>query len=189
MRTETFRIAFYAFAFVFFCTTASAESKNLPPAIAAVVDVQKILQDSLAAKNVQKQIDAQRAKFQLETEKEENALREAEQGLAKERDGLSTDVYTEHERQMRNRTLGIERNFEARRKMLDQGFADAKAVLSKTLQDITETVAHEHGATVIMLKQQILWADPTLDVTDEVLSRLNKKLPQINIKMQPIDKP
>ncbi len=167
----------------------AGEPASIASPVVAVVDVQRILQESLAAKSVQKQIDVQRSKFQAETEKEENALRKAEEDLSKAHDSLSSDAYGEREQQLRQRTLTIERHFESRRKVLDQAFADAKNAISAALLDIVQTAAHERGANIVLLKQQILWANPALDVTDEVLSRLNKKLPQIPIKMGDEDKP
>jgi Skp family chaperone for outer membrane proteins len=159
------------------------DKPTMPAPIVAIIDVQKILQESQAAKNVQKQIDGQRSKFQAETEKEENALRQLEQGLGKARDSVTPEVYGDREQQLRQRTLIVERHVTTRRKILDQAFADAKNAMSATLQEITEAVAHEHGVNIVLLKQQVLWTDSALDVTNEILARLNKKLPNIDIKM------
>jgi Skp family chaperone for outer membrane proteins len=163
--------------------TWADDAKPVVASVTVIVDVQRILQESWAAKSVQKQIDAQRSTFQTETEKEENTLRQAEQDLGRSRDTLGPDAYSEREQQLRQKTLTVERHFESRRKVLDQAFADAKNMMSAALQDIVQAVAHEHGANIVLVKQQVLWADPTLDITSEVLDKLNKKLPQIIVKM------
>ena len=161
----------------------------LPKPIVAIVDVQRILQESLAAKSVQKQLETQRSKFQTQIESEENGLRQAEQELSKAHDQLPADVYTDREQQLRQRFLAVERHVQSRRKVLDQAFTDSMNTVRSSLLEIVDTVGHEHGANLVIVKQQALWADKDLDVTDEILNRLNKKLPQVIIKMAPEETP
>ncbi len=151
--------------------SARAEDKIKALPIIAVVDVQRILQESLAAKSVQKQLDTQRAKFQTETEGEENELRQAEQDLGKSRDQVATTVYAEREQQLRQRFLSVEQHVDTRRKVLDQSFTDSMNSVRSHLLDIVQTVAHERGANLVLIKQQVLWTDASFDVTDEVLGR------------------
>lgn len=164
----------------------------VPPVLAAdndkavtalVVDVQRILDESEAAKGVQKQLNQQRARFQAETEKEENQLRQAEQDLGKSHDRLSAEIYGEREQQLRQRFISVERHVDVRRKMLDQSFTDAMNVVRDKLLAIVQEIAREKDVKLVLVKQQILWADKPLDVTDDVLARLNKLLPQVTVKV------
>lgn len=169
---------------------ADIDVKNrLPSPVVAIIDVQRILQESLAAKSVQKQLEGQRAKFQTEIEGEENGLRQAEQDLSKSRDQLAADVYADREQQLRQRFLAVERHVQARRKVLDQAFTDSMNAVRASLLSIVDTVAHERGANLVLVKQQALWVDKPLDMTDEVLKRLNAKLPELTVKMPAEDKP
>ncbi len=166
-----------------------AVSAKLPPVIAAVVDVQRILQESSAAKAVQQQLESQRSRFQAQIESEENELRKAEDELSKSRDQMTPAIYSDREQQLRQRFLKVERNVEERRKILDQVFTDSMNAVRASLLDIVDKVAHEHGANLVIVKQQTLWAEPTLDVTSEVLERLNQKLPKVNVALPPADTP
>ena len=166
-------------------STAKPSGVHAPNPVVEVVDVQRILDESLAAKSVQKQLETQRAKFQTEIEKEENELRQAEQDLSKSRDQLAPDVYSDREQQLRQRFLTVERHVQARRKVLDQTFSDSMNTVRASLLDIVKDVAREHGVNLVLIKQQVLWTDKALDVTDEVLGRINAKLPQVAVKMAP----
>ena len=168
------------------CAWAFADSGM--PATAIVVDVQRVLDEAEAAKGVQKQLDNQRAHFQTETEKEENQLRQAEQELGKAHDHLSADAYSDREQQLRQRFNTVELHVDARRKLLEQSFTDAMNSVRDNLLAIVQTVAHEKGANLVLVKQQVLWADPSLDVTSEILARLNKALPQVEVKIPQEDK-
>jgi Skp family chaperone for outer membrane proteins len=181
-------------AFLFLCgvclaSTAFADTPTkIPAPIIAIVDVQRILQESMAAKSVQKQLEAQRSKFQNEIEGEENDLRQAEQDLAKQRDKLAAQAYADEEQKLRQRFSTVENHVQTRRKVLDQSFTDSMNTVRKALLDVVDKVAHEHGANLVIVKQQALWTDQPLDITDEVLSRLDQKLPKVIVTM-PVDTP
>ncbi|MBV8060261.1 MAG: OmpH family outer membrane protein, partial [Alphaproteobacteria bacterium] len=139
---------------------------RLPVTIAAIVDMQRVLQESHAAKSVQKQLNAQRSKYQGETEKEENQLRNAEQELSHAREHLSSDVYTEREQQLRQRFLSVERHVSSRRSNLDQAYMAAMKEIESTLLDIVQSTARGHGANMVVTKQQAFWSEKPLDITD-----------------------
>ena len=170
------------------CAAPRAADTPSSSAVIAVVDIQHILQESLAARSVQKQIETHRAAFQAETEKEENALRQAEQELGKARGHLAVNQYAEREQQLRQRTLTVERHFELRRKALDQAFADAKNMMSASVTETVQEIAHARGVTVVLTRQQVLWSEAGFDITREVLESLNKKLPKIPLKIDAGDK-
>ena len=164
--------------------TAHAEpTTKLPAPLIAIVDVQRIMQESLAAQSTKKQLDTQRSKFQTEIEGEENELRQAEQTLAKERDKVPVQTYAEHEQQLRQRFSTVENHVQSRRKALDQAYADSMNNVRAALLTVVNKVAHEHGANMAIIKQQTLWIDPTMDITDEVLKRLDKSLPKVDVVM------
>jgi outer membrane protein len=136
---------------------------------------------------VQKQLEAQRSKFQTEIEGEENDLRQAEQDLSKQRDKLVAQAYADQEQQLRQRFSTVENHVQVRRKALDQSFADSMDTVRTALLDVVDKVARGHGANIVIVKQQALWTDQPLDITDEVLRRLDQKLPQVSVTM-PADK-
>lgn len=160
-----------------------AGAKPLPAPIVATIDVQRVMQESQAAKSVQKQLEAQRAKFQTEIAAEETSLRKAEQDLAKARDTVPPDVFAEREQQLRQRFLAVEKQVQARRKALDQAFTESMNAVRKSFLDIVGGVAHEHGANLVIVKQQVLWSDKAMDITEESLARLNKSMPQVQVKV------
>ena len=51
-----------------------------------------------------------------------------------------------------------------------------------TLKEVISTVAQEHGITVLLSRQQVMFlADKKMDVTEEVLTGINKKLPSVKV--------
>jgi Skp family chaperone for outer membrane proteins len=61
-------------------------------------------------------------------------------------------------------------------------------LVRSALLDVVDKAAHEHGANIVIVKQQALWADQPLDITNEVLKRLDQKLPKVDVAM-PVETP
>lgn len=163
------------------------ETRRLPIPTIAIVDVQLILQDSVAAKGVQQQLEVQRSKFQSEIAHEETSLRQAEQELSRARGNVAADVFAEREQKLRQKFIAVEKRVQVKRKSLDQAFSESMNVVKKNLQEIVAAVAKERGVNLVIVKQQALWSDEMFDVTDEVLARLNKDLPQVNVKISEVE--
>ena len=179
-------IAWFFLALLLPSLSFAAEVKKsaaLPAPVVAIIDVQRILEESLAAQSVQKQLESQRSKFQTKISAEEVALRKAEQDLAKSRDSVTPDVYADHEQQLRQRFLDVERHVQSRRKALDQAFNDSMNAVRKSLLDIVGVIAHDHGANLVIVKQQVMWSAKDMDITDEVLVQINKTLSQVAVKV------
>jgi Skp family chaperone for outer membrane proteins len=155
------------------------------PTIIAIVDVQRILQESGAAKSVQTQIEAHRSRFQSQISAEEKELREAEQKLTAMRQSGNSEAFSEQEQKLRQRFMTVERHVQARRKVLDQAFTEAMGTVRQNIINIVQRVSQERGVNLAVVKQQVIWNDGTIDITDEVLKRLNAKLPRIDVQVQP----
>lgn len=162
-----------------------AQPGAFPASVIAIIDVQRILQESDAAKSVQHQLEAQRAKFQSEIAGEETGLRKTEEDLAKAHDNVTAEVYTDREQKLRQRFLMVERHVQARRRALDQALTESMDVVRKAVLKIVADTARAHGANLVVVKQQTLWSDAKIDITDDVLSRLNKALPEVTVQIKP----
>ncbi|MGE4350951.1 MAG: OmpH family outer membrane protein [Bdellovibrionales bacterium] len=166
---------------------AEPSLKPLQASAVAIVDVQRILQSSHAAKSVQSQLETQRSKFQTEIAAEEMDLREAERKLTKLRETAKANDYVEQEQKLQQRFLSVERHVQARRKALDQGYTDSMNVVRKALIDIVADIAKKKRVNLVIVKQQVIWNDSVIDITDEVLARLDEAMPNVQFSIQPED--
>ncbi len=183
---KALKIIGLALACIAFPMAAEAQAlAKLPSPVIAVVDVQRVLQESLAGKSAQKQLEAQRLQFQNEIAGEENELRKAERELAKLRTTLDAQAYAEREQQLRQRFTAVENHMTARRRVLDKSFSDSMNAVRSALLEVVDQTAREHGANLVIVKQQALWTNQILDVTDEVLNRLDKKMPKVDVAAPP----
>lgn len=75
--------------------------------------------------------------------------------------------------------MTVERHVQARRKALDQAYTDAMNTVRSALVEVVSQIAKERGVNLVIVKQQVIWNDDVIDITDESLARLDTALPTL----------
>ena len=162
-----------------------AVAQKLPPASVAVIDTQKILQDAAAFKTARKQLDEQRTKYQAEFGKEEEKLRVEEQEVNRQRAVLSPDAYEAKRRDFEKKVVDVQRRVQDRSRQLEQTFGGARNDVGKTMRKIVSDLAGERGFNVVLEVAQLNYSAPDLDITAEVLKRLDQQMPTVKLALPP----
>lgn len=155
---------------------ARAESKI------AVLNIQEIMRESLAAKSVKETLENQQKSFQAEMTRKEQDLQAKEKKLAEQRSVLSQEEFEKRVKEFRTQATSAQREVQAKKAKLDKAFADALADIQKSVMDIVSEKAKAEGIAAVVPTSQLLYADPALDMTATVLADLNKRLPKVQVK-------
>ena len=150
----------------------------------AVVNIQQIMKDSTAAKSVREQLESKQKSFQAEITKKEEQLKKEDQELAKQRSVLAKEAFEEKARAFRTKATDMQKEVQSKKAMLDNGFERALTDIQKVVSEIIADLAKEKGFGMAIPTSQILYADPKMDISTEVLERLNKKLPKVDVKFE-----
>jgi len=147
----------------------------------AVINVEAIRRASLAVKSISEQIGKHRSAFQAEIQKEEEALRNANQELARQRTLLSAEAFAAKRQEFEQKVTSVQRLVQERKLKLDRAQGEAMGKVQDTLNEIVTTIANERELALILSKEQTILAAKPLDITAEVLSRLDKALPAVKV--------
>lgn len=158
-----------------------AAQGGLPTPVIMVVDVQRILQESTAAKGVSQAIETQRDTYQKEIEALENKLRAAEQDLGKQRSVLSADAFSKRQADFQKQVADLQRTVQTRKRALDTALDTAMVQVQKAMVDVVGEVAIEKGANMVVARHQFIIHATAFDQTDVVLKRLNDRLPKVEV--------
>ena len=151
------------------------------PAI-AIVDVKKILNDSLATKSIQTQIEEKRKSVQTEISKQEEALRKTDQELSQQKSVLSPEAFDKKVNEFKTKVAEAQRNVQTKRSQLESSYADALAEVEKVVISIVTELSDKQGFSVAIPKSNALYSKSSLDISDQVLSTLNERLPKVKVK-------
>ena len=147
----------------------------------AIIDVQVILVDAKAVKNIREQITKFGTQFEEEIEKERNEIRTANQELARQRTILSPEAFAEKRRKFEQRVVEVQRLVQQRQRELDKSRNEAMIVLNKAYNEIVWKIANELNLAVVLRKNQTAYAIPSLEITRKVLTLLDEKLPTVKV--------
>lgn len=159
------------------------EAQKLPPSVVAVIDTQKLLRDAAAFKTARKQLDDLRTRYQGEFAKEEEKLRAEEQEVTRQRAVLSQDAYEAKRRDFEKKVVDVQRRAQDRSRQLEQSFGGARNDVGKAMRNIVTALAAERGFNVVLEQSQLTYNAPDLDITDEVLKRLDKEMPTVKMTL------
>ena len=152
--------------------------------IIAVVNIQQIMKDSTAAKTVREQLENKQKSFQADISKKEESLKKEDQELVKQKSVLSKDAFEKKVNEFRVKATNVQKDVQTKKGLLDNAFEHSLNDIQKVVTDIIADLSKEKGFTIAVPTSQILYADKSLDISDEVLARLNKKLPKLDVKFE-----
>lgn len=148
----------------------------------AVVNIQKIMKDSKAANTIRSQVQSKQKSYQAQLDKKEKSLQQEDQKLAKQRNVLSQDAFKEKYTAFRKKAMAAQQEVRVKRSKLEKGLAKALGDIQKKVTKIVADVSKEKGFDVAVSGNLVLYTASKNDITDEVLSRLNRELPSVSVK-------
>jgi len=158
--------------------TAPAKS-SAAPAVIVIVDAARVQRESLAGRGMAAERERYQQTFNTEFEAARKQLQAAEQDLAKQRSALPAEVFQEKVRVLNARIAEFQRQYQGAVRALDKSTAAASNELQKVVVGVTSEVASEAGAALVLHKQQVFLHDERMDITAQVIERLNKRLNSI----------
>lgn len=164
-----------------FLAAVLSPSLGADPLAIVVIDTQEIYREAAAVKGLQKQIDGQRSTYREELQKQEESLRAADKELARQRTILSSEAFAQKRRGLEEQIANLQREVQRRRKVLEKQFAQGMKQVQSVLVEISQDIARERNAVLVVEKSAVVLVKPELEITEEALKRLNKKLPKISV--------
>lgn len=155
----------------------------------AVLDLQRIMKDSLAAKSLRDQIEKKREQFQGEISKDEERLRKRDKELAEQRNVMAADKFEQEKNSFKNEVESVQREVQKKRVQLDRAYAKSLEEVQNAVSAVVKEVSAEQKLAMTVPAGGTVFYDPKLDITETVLSRLDKKLAKVTVKIEPIEEP
>lgn len=159
--------------------TSSARADNN----IAVVDIDKLLNESKAGQSISTQVQDKQAAFQKEFSAKEKELLEAQKTLVEQRQSLSAEDFAKKRKEFEEKLLETRKLFQKRRTDLDRALSEALLSLRKSVIEVTAAVAEKNDYDIVLTRDSVVIAEKALDITDVVLSDLNAKVDNIRLAL------
>ena len=159
-------------------------SSELEPVSLAVVDFRGVLAKSEAARNIRSAVDEKRQELRKYFLEVENSLRDEQKDLSKKRSIVTAEAFEKRARNLKEKAQSAQKLAQTSNQKLKKSFDQAMDKVQKELLRIVAEVAEESGVGVVLFRSAIVIAVKKLDISKEVLQRLNKKLPEVEVRFE-----
>ena len=159
-------------------------SSELEPVSLAVVDFRGVLSKSEAARNIRSVVDEKRQELRKYFLEVENSLRDEQKDLSKKRSIVTAEAFEKRARKLKEKAQSAQKLAQTSNQKLKKSFDQAMDKVQKELLRTVAEVAEESGVGVVLFRSAIVIAVKKLDISKEVLKRLNKKLPDVKVRFE-----
>ena len=160
---------------------ALAQAALAAPTV-ALVDIQRVVSDSTAGKSMLSQLDGERKKIRDQLAKLEEDLKNTDNELRRQRSILSEPAFNEQAQALQRKAADGQRFQQDRQEAFNKGAADAQNVIFDNMRDVVQQISSERKIGLVLRKEIVLnIIDKNMDITDDVIQRLNTKLPSVSV--------
>lgn len=146
-----------------------------------VVDHDRLMNESVAAQKVRADIEKKRQAFQAELDQQERLLRQEEEDLTKRERELTEQEFSKRRMEFTKKVSKVHEKVAERRAQLEHAIQEARTQIIDEIADIVAEFCEKRGVQAVFPKAAVVYAKASLDVTEEVLKRLNTQLPEVHI--------
>lgn len=172
-------LAVAAFLLVFVPVNTHAAELSL-----AVVDIEKILNDSKASKSVQAQVEEKRKTFLAEVEAADKKLRDEQAAIEAKRETFTPEELAAKGKEFSESRMAARNKIQETKSKLDAAYAETMNKLTKTIYEVCQKIADERKIDLIITRQNIIVGSMSLDITKDVLDQLNATLPKLSLEVK-----
>lgn len=157
-----------------------------PIARILMVDLRRVMAVSKVGQDIQRQVADLRSRAQAELKGEGTALQHDRAVLEQQAAILAPDVKARKAREFDARLAAFQKKLQQRGGMIQGGVLKAQQQVEQALGPILQGIMQERHATVLLDRTSVLLAPNAIDVTGDVVRRLDMKIPSIKVELTPL---
>ncbi|MBT4989095.1 MAG: OmpH family outer membrane protein [Rickettsiales bacterium] len=177
-----FRIFFYILAGLTLITGLYAKDLDSKPLV--YIDVEYIVSKSTASQQVKKMIKVEVDKFQANMQEKQEIIYKQEESLKSKVQVLSPQVLKQEQEKIVAQFKVFEAELAKKKKILDKTYSDFLGEIQSHIQKVVVELAEKNNYQTVVTKSTLVYAVQSLNISDDVVIILNKRVPQIDINFE-----
>ena len=158
-------------------------NENYPNTSIAIVDLNLILSESKAAKDATKQFEIIQKNTEEEIIKSDKEMLEERNKLIEQQSVIAPEAFELKAKDYEKKLQNYQSEKQNKLRSLESVLANARNDILENVKPILEELSKELGVTVILEKNSVLLSATNMDITDDVIKKLNKELPKIKVSL------
>ena len=154
---------------------------DYPNTSIGVFDLNKIYSDATAAIDAAEQIDIIANEFENEIKLEEEKIIKEQNSLIEAQSIMAPEAFEAKRIEYESKVQKFSNETQSKRLKVEELIALSRSDILNAIKPILEEISNEKGITIIVDKSLIWLNAEKMDLTNEVLKKLNKSLPAIKV--------
>ncbi len=163
-------------------TAADTGESVAKPLHIAVVDVQQLMNNSDAAKSIQKQGEDLKEKYQKRIGKLEDELKKAEQKVIEAGEEKDQEKFMERRKDFQEELAKSQREIREMNQNLDRAVATALNELRDEIVEIVSQMTVKNKYDMVLTRADVVTVSKDIDITAAVMERLNDEVSSIRVR-------
>ena len=161
----------------------STAETSYPNTSIAIVDLNLILTDSKAAKNATKQFEAIQKSTEDKIVDSDKKMLEERNKLIEQQSVIAPEAFELKAKDYEKKLQNYQIDKQEKLRKLESVLQNARNEILENVKPILENLSKELGVTVILEKNSVLLSANNMDITENVIKKLNKDLPKIKVSL------
>lgn len=150
----------------------------------AVLDVEKIVKDSTAMRDIQKKVSKKQEEYQKEVDKRQKELESEKVKLDGKKNVLSADAFEKEAKKFEDKFDVLKDTVDKKQNSLKKASIEGMSKVNDEIKEIIAAISKEKNFDLIVPAGQVLFYKDGLDISNEVLAKLNKKITKVDVKFE-----
>jgi outer membrane protein len=146
-----------------------------------VINVEEVLKNSTVMKHVKLKISKKEKSYQSQIDKKQKSLEKEIKKIESKRSVLSKNALEKEKQKFANNFNKLKSELEVKQKSLKKAYVNSMTQLDKKINTIVLQISNEQNIDLILPSSQIISYKDELDISPEVLKRLNKEMKTIKV--------
>ncbi len=174
----TKKIIFY---FLLFFIVPSYSIAEYPNTSIGVIDLNKILADADAAVMAAKQIEKIATDIQNEIAESDKLIIDEQNQLIESQAIMAPEAFEAKRKEYENKIEKYNSERQTKLMKIDELISVSRNDVLNALKPILEEISNEKGITILLEKGSVMLNADKMDITNEVLKKLNKDMPKLEV--------
>ncbi len=182
MRLKKLALILLVSCFSCFSAHSVPTSNNIKPKnLIAIIDVQMILENSLAAQSIRNKIETISKEIQKEMDHRSAELKKIEGELSSKRNIIPEQEFEQELLKFNKKVSILQRQAQDRKGKLEQAYSEAISIVHEAIIKSTKDLAKERGFEVVVPISLVIYFIPTLNITEQIIEKLNTSLKDVKV--------
>ena len=171
-------VRFFVIIIITFCSIKITNAEN--PTI-VYIDMDKVMNESIAGKNLIEQLEKIHKSNILSFKKIEDELKKEEESIVSKKNIISNDEYIKKVNSLKTKIKHYENERQEKINLVSKKKNEATKRLLKELNPILANYSKEKSISIILKKKDLIIARSDLEITNEIIDLVNSKIKKIEL--------